>query len=66
MHIMKVGFILLLSGQNYIINKINMKIKELPIISYFVKKYEQRQMKKRLKKKLEELKKRDPFVYKNF
>ena len=27
-----------------------MKIKELPIISYFVKKYEQRQMKKRLKK----------------
>ena len=66
MHIMKVGFILLLSGQNYIINKINIKNKKLPIISYFVKKYEQRQMKKRLKKKLEELKKRDPFVYKNF
>ena len=66
MHIMKVGFILLLSGQNYIINKINMKIKELPIISYFVKKYEQRQMKKKLQKKLEELKKRDPFVYKSF
>jgi hypothetical protein len=43
-----------------------MKIKELPIISFFVKKYEQRKMKKKLKKKLEELKKRDPFVYKSF
>jgi hypothetical protein len=43
-----------------------MKIKELPIISFFVKKYEERKMKKRLKKKLEELKKRDPFIYKNF
>ena len=43
-----------------------MRIKELPIISYFVKKYEQRQMKKKLQKKLEELKKRDPFVYKSF
>ena len=43
-----------------------MKIKELPIISYFVKKYEQRKMKKKLQKKLEELKKRDPFIYKNF
>lgn len=28
--------------------------------------YENRKMKKRIKKKLEELKKRDPFVYKNF
>ena len=43
-----------------------MKIKELPIISFFVKQYEQRKMKKKLKKKLEELKKRDPFVYKSF
>ena len=43
-----------------------MKIKELPIISYFVKKYEQRKMKKKLQKKLEELRKRDPFIYKNF
>jgi len=43
-----------------------MKIKELPIISFFVKKYEQRKMKKKLKKKLEELKKRYPFVYKSF
>jgi hypothetical protein len=43
-----------------------MKIKELPIISFFVKKYEQRQNKKKLKKKLEELKKRDPFVYKSY
>lgn len=43
-----------------------MKLKDLPIISYFVKKYEQYKMKKRLKKKLEELKKRDPFVYKSY
>lgn len=28
--------------------------------------YEAYKMKKRIKKKLEELKKRDPFVYKNF
>lgn len=43
-----------------------MKIKNLPIISYFFKKYEQYKMKKRLKKKLDELKKRDPFVYKSY
>jgi hypothetical protein len=43
-----------------------MKIKNLPIISYFFKKYENYKMKKRLKKKLEELKKRDPFVYKSY
>ena len=43
-----------------------MKIKELPIISYFLTKYENYKLKKRLKKKLEELKKRDPFVYKSF
>ena len=43
-----------------------MEIKKLPIISFFVKKYENYKMKKRLKKKLEELKKRDPFVYKHF
>ena len=47
---MKAVLTLLLNGQNYIINK----------------KYEQRQMKKKLQKKLEELKKRDPFVYKSF
>lgn len=40
--------------------------KKLPIISFFVKKYENYKMNKKLKKKLEELKKRDPFVYKNF
>jgi len=43
-----------------------MEIKKLPIISFFVKKYEKYKMKKRLKKTLEELKKRDPFVYKSF
>ena len=36
-----------------------MNIKKLPIISFFVKKYENYKMKKRLKKKLDELKKRD-------
>jgi hypothetical protein len=41
-------------------------LKKLPIISFFVKKYENYKMKKKLQKKLEELKKRDPFVYKNF
>jgi len=43
-----------------------MKIKNLPFISYFIKKYEKYKTKKRLKKKLEELKKRDPFVYKSY
>jgi hypothetical protein len=43
-----------------------MNIKKLPIISFFVKKYENYKMKKRLKKKLDELKKRDPFVYKSY
>jgi hypothetical protein len=41
-------------------------MKNLPIISFFVKLYEDYQRKKRFKKKLEELKKRDPFVYKSF
>ena len=41
-------------------------IKNWPIISFFVKLWEERERKKRLKKKLEELKKRDPFVYKHF
>lgn len=41
-------------------------MKKLPIISFFVKLYEERQKKKRFKKKLEELKKRDPFIYKSF
>lgn len=41
-------------------------LKKLPIVSFFVQKYESYKMKKKLKKKLEELKKRDPFIYKNF
>ena len=41
-------------------------IKNWPIISFFVKLREERERKKRFKKKLEELKKRDPFVYKHF
>ncbi len=40
--------------------------KKIPIISFFIKKYEERQTKKRIQKKLEELKKRDPFIYKSF
>lgn len=43
-----------------------MNFKKLPIISFFVKKYENYKLKKRLKKKLDELKKRDPFVYKSY
>lgn len=35
-------------------------------IKLFRKWYDAYKMKKRIKKKLEELKKRDPFVYKNF
>jgi hypothetical protein len=41
-------------------------LKKIPIISFFIKKYEERQTKKRIQKKLEELKKRDPFIYKSF
>ncbi len=41
-------------------------MKKLPIISFFIRKYEDYQRKKKFKKKIEELKKRDPFVYKNF
>lgn len=41
-------------------------MKKWSIISFFVKLYEERQRKKRFQKKLEELKKRDPFVYKSF
>ena len=41
-------------------------LKKLPIISFFVKKYEEYKMKKKIQKQLEELKKRDPFIYKNF
>jgi hypothetical protein len=41
-------------------------LKKLPIIIFFVNFYEKTQRKKRFNKKLEELKKRDPFVYKNF
>jgi hypothetical protein len=36
------------------------------IISFFVKKYKEYKKKKQFKKKLEELRKRDPFVYRNF
>jgi len=42
------------------------KIQDLPIISYFVKKYKNYKFQKKLKKKLEELKKRDPFIYKSY
>ncbi len=35
-------------------------------LKYLKELYEQYKMKKRIKKKLAELKKRDPFVYKNF
>ena len=41
-------------------------MKKLPIISFFVKLYEERKRKQKFKTKLEELKKRDPFVYKSF
>jgi hypothetical protein len=41
-------------------------LKKIPLISFFVKKYDDYKTKKRIKKKLEELKKRDPFVYKSF
>ena len=41
-------------------------IKKLPIISFFVKLYENCKMKRKIEKKLQELKKRDPFIYKNF
>jgi hypothetical protein len=41
-------------------------MKKLPIISFFVNWYENYKIQKKVKKKLEELKKRDPFVYKNF
>jgi hypothetical protein len=41
-------------------------MKNLPIISFFLKLYDNYQRKKKFKKKLEELKKRDPFVYKSF
>ena len=36
------------------------------LIKYFVGLYQSYKMKRRIKKKLAELKKRDPFVYKNF
>ena len=41
-------------------------MKTWPIISFFIKLYKKRKQKKEFQKKLEELKKRDPFVYKNF
>jgi hypothetical protein len=43
-----------------------MKLKNIPVINFFVKLYEKRKKKQKFKKKLEELKKRDPFVYKSF
>ncbi len=36
------------------------------IVQFFVKKYKEYKRKKEFKKKIEELRKRDPFVYKNF
>jgi len=45
--------------------KIN-TMKNWPIISFFIKLLDERKRKKRFKKKLEELKKRDTFVYKSF
>ncbi len=57
-------FIAQLSILNYTI-KINI-MKNWPVISFFVRLWEERQRKKRFQKKLEELKKRDPFIYKNF
>jgi hypothetical protein len=36
------------------------------VFKIFKKWYENRKIKKQIKKKLEELKKRDPFIYKNF
>ena len=41
-------------------------LRKIPIISFFVKKYEERQTKKRIQKKLDELRKRDPFIYKSY
>ena len=41
-------------------------MKKIPVISFFIRKYEDYKRKKQFKKKLEDLKKRDPFVYKNF
>lgn len=41
-------------------------MKNVPIISFFIKLYKSYKLKKEFKKKLAELKKRDPFVYKNF
>jgi len=36
------------------------------IIQFFVKKYREYKKKKEFKRKIEELRKRDPFVYRNF
>jgi hypothetical protein len=41
-------------------------MKKWPVISFFVNLWEEYKRKKRFKKKLEELKKRDPFIYKHF
>lgn len=41
-------------------------MKKLSIISFIRNLYKKYKMKKEFKRKLEELKKRDPFVYKNF
>jgi hypothetical protein len=38
-------------------------MKNWPIISFFLRIWEERKRKKRFKKKIEELKKRDPFIY---
>ena len=41
-------------------------MRNIPVVSLFFKWYDNYKMKKKIKKKLEELKKRDPFVYKSF
>ena len=41
-------------------------IKQIPNTEIITAKYEDYKMKKKLKKKLEELRKRDPFIYKSF
>jgi preprotein translocase subunit YajC len=38
-------------------------MKNWTIISFFLRIWEERKRKKRFKKKIEELKKRDPFIY---
>jgi hypothetical protein len=41
-------------------------MKKIFIVSFFINLYKKYKLKQEFKKKLKELKKRDPFVYKNF